>query len=228
VDPAIVGGFRARLLESRPAQMEGPVWNEYVVRLCEVAAAAPEDGGVYIASILDTLGALDAMLGQTPPPVQERAVENVLSCLRDGGLVPTWLCKQSTKQSCAGSEEFRVTAVAALLAPGGNVDFVGQSPTRLVLVAALACAHAMRLPIPPASLLQQFADGLPTLAPPIQDAVLLCMLRLCAECETVPEEAVNAVRVLAAGAGRYIRRVRVISTLAAVRLTELSSAVSSF
>jgi hypothetical protein len=208
--------------------MEGPVWNEYVVRLCEVAAAAPQDGGVYIASILDTLGALDTMLGQTPPPVQERAVENVLSCLRDGGLVHARLWKQGTKPCCAGSEEFRVAAVAALLAPGDIVESEGQSPTRAVLVAALACAHAMRLPIPPANLLQQLAGGLPTHAPPIQDAVLLCMLRLCAECETVPEEAVNAVRALAAGAGRYIRRVRMISTLAAVRLTELSSAVSSF
>lgn len=45
---------------------------------------------------------------------------------------------------------------------------------------------------------------------PVQDACLVCMIRLVADCEKVPSEIVDAVRTLKEGSKAYIRKVRLV------------------
>jgi hypothetical protein len=85
VDPAIITGFRARLLQTRPAQTQGELWSSYVDRLFDITAASSgEDGAAYIKEVQDTVSTLDSIVGQVQTPVQERAVGRVLTQIRDG------------------------------------------------------------------------------------------------------------------------------------------------
>ena len=212
VDSSIVELYFSQRLEGLDHSVES--YEDEVLSLLEVIKIlANEDAELYARSIRDVLSphatAEPAMPdAQRNPQVLERAVENVLTSLRDG------------------ETTFGENVATTLLTPLAEVEAdTSFSPTMMVVLTALACEYAGHVPVSPLELLRglgkrlmsyprQFIRGdflldIDLSAASIQEISLLTMIRLAAECSKVPPEPISDVQHLKSKSGRHISRVSV-------------------
>ncbi len=144
VDPSIVQLYFSQRLEGLDRSAES--YEDEVLSLLEVIEIlAGEDAELYARSVRDVLspprpaGAPEPAEpdAQRDSQVLERAVENVLSSLRDG------------------ETTFGENVATTLLTPLAEVEAdISFSPTLMVVLTALACEYAGRVPVSPLELLR--------------------------------------------------------------------------
>jgi len=86
------------------------------------------------------------------------------------------------------------------------------SSTLMVIVSAMASEYTGRLSMPPVDLLRGLASRLAPYTVSVQDACLLSMLRVAADCDEVPPEVLILVKELAEYSSKHIRKVGGINT----------------
>lgn len=191
VDPSIVQLYFSQRLQGLDTSAES--YEDEVLSLLEVIKIlAGEDAELYARSIKDVLspaGAGGVNGAQQSSRVLERAVEIVLSSLRDGDTT------------------FGTNVATTLLTPLAEVEEdISFSPTLMVVLTALACEYAGRIPVSPLHLLRGLSRRLISYPVSIQEVSILSMMRLAAECDKVPPEVVSDVQHLKNISGRHISR----------------------
>lgn len=188
VDPNLLGAYFSQISEtlSETAQDEGMV----TIRLLEIVEVVSGwDGELYARSVRDVfLKASGRPDSQTGRRVLEQAVERVLSRIRDG------------------DASFGLSAATTLLTLAIDSNDEPGPASLMVIVAALTCEYASHLSIAPIELLKALQKKLRLYPASIQEAFLLAMLRLIAECNEVPQSIVEDVTLLSEVSGRYIQR----------------------
>lgn len=140
VDSSVVELYFAQRLEGLDRSVES--YEDEVLALLEVTKVlAGEDAELYARSIKDVLSHATAERAgpdtQRNSQVLERAVENVLSSLRDG------------------ETTFGENVATTLLTPLAEVEADSSfSPTMMVVLTALACEYAGHVPVSPLELLR--------------------------------------------------------------------------
>ncbi|KAH7888611.1 armadillo-type protein [Phlebopus sp. FC_14] len=164
--------------------------SEYVSQIIEIIdTQCVDDVDQYARHLKDLLATVDGEdQGRTGDlPVLEGVVERILCRVRD--------METASRTSCA-------TALAvSVIEPEIRVG-----PTLMVVISALVCEHCGMMSTSPVELLRGLARRLASYSPSVQDACLLSMLRISAECDDIPEDVTNAARALSQLAGRHIRR----------------------
>ncbi|KAL1681789.1 armadillo-type protein [Schizophyllum commune] len=199
IDGNIVSTYYVQSVETIPSDLPLPAREAYVGRLLEVIETqCSDEGEAYANAVLDLLRKLStpstvASTSSSSPPaagrplVLESVVTAVLEHIRFG--------KADFRVGCA------TTFVASVLSTESDVE-----PTAMVITAALATEFCGQLAMAPVSLLRGFSTRLGRCPVGVQDACLLAMLRISAECEDVPGDVLHTVQELARNAGRHIRR----------------------
>ncbi|KZT71326.1 ARM repeat-containing protein [Daedalea quercina L-15889] len=194
VDPAIPEAYSTRLLSSvaLPTSVDSGGMARRLLELADVLSDA--DGEAYVGHVTR---ACDALEGQTSgaaalAPLEKRPlvpeiVEGVLNKVHDA------------------SSEFKSGCVGALFARVPETD-EDIGPTLTVILTALIVEYLPLSPLSPTALLRGLGSRVGSYGVSIQDACLLCMIRLTAECEKVPSEIVDAVGKLKERSRSYIRR----------------------
>ncbi|KAI0285247.1 armadillo-type protein [Russula brevipes] len=193
VDPSIVELYFSQRLKGLDRAAES--YEDEVLALLQVTEIlADEDAELYARSVRDLVSpapapaAPDAQQGASSQ-VLERAVESVLSSLRDG------------------ETTFGENVATTLLTPLAEVEAeTSFSPTLMVVLTALACEYAGRVPVSPLQLLHGLSRRLTSYSASIQEVSLLTMMRLAAECQKIPPEPISDVRHLGSISGRHISR----------------------
>ncbi|KAJ7782899.1 armadillo-type protein [Mycena metata] len=188
IDPSIVNSYYSQSLQSLPADLNLNGIGEYTTRLLEVVELQTEgDGELYARQLGDLFAQMEARSPRYAQLVLENAVEKVLLFLRNAA--------SSFQIGCV------TTLVMSLTNPS---NFLGQ--TMMVIVPALATEYAGKLSVPPPDVLRGLSTRLPLCSLAVQDACLLAMLRVSAECEQVPSDVVISVSDLSKQSRRHIRQ----------------------
>ncbi|KAF7362087.1 Adaptin-N domain-containing protein [Mycena venus] len=188
IDPNIVNSYYSQSLQTLPPDLNLKGISEYTTRLLEVVQLQTEgDGELYAQQLAELFTQMEARSPRYAQLVVESAVEMVLLHLRSAPMPFQIGC---------------VTTLVTSLADPAN--FLGQ--TMMVIVSALATEYAGKLAVPPPDVLRGLAARLPLCSLAVQDACLLTMLRISAECEQVPSEVMTGIRDLSTQSGRHIRR----------------------
>ncbi len=131
----------------------------------------------------------------------------------------------------SGDTTFGANVATTLLTPLAEVEEdISFSPTLMVVLTALACEYAGRVPVSPLHLLRGLSRRLISYPGPcslrrfffpptsidraavsIQEVSILSMMRLAAECHKVPPEVISEVQHLRSISGRHISRVSILS-----------------
>ncbi|KAH7909974.1 armadillo-type protein [Hygrophoropsis aurantiaca] len=190
VDPAIIDSYHTQMVQNVPEGVSVKVNNEYLSRLLDVGELQCKDDPELYASHLKGLfaiveGPAQGKLGDLP--VLENGVERILLRIREMG------------------SSARVACVTTLIVPVTEID-VRIGPTLMVVISALACEYAGKISVPPPEVLSGMAGRLSSYAATVQDASLLAMLRISAECDKVPQDVIDLVTNLSQFSGRHIRR----------------------
>jgi len=188
IDSNIVASYYAHSLQTIPSGLNIRDKNEYVTRLLEVLEIqAGEDGELYARLVKDLFGKSDAALLGEDPFVLENAVEMVLLHIRNAGT------------------SFRIGCATAMVTFMAELE-THLGPTLMVIIPALASEYSGRLSIQPKVVLRGLANRLSFCPPAVQDASLLAMLRIGADCDEVPLEVTTTVTELGQFSRRHIRR----------------------
>ncbi|KAH9057664.1 ARM repeat-containing protein [Lactarius vividus] len=191
VDSSIVQLYFSQRLQGLDTSAES-YENEVLALLEVVKILAGEDAELYARSIKDVLspaGAGEVNGAQQSSQVLERAVEIVLSSLRDG------------------DTSFGANVATTLLTPLAEVEEeISFSPTLMVVLTALACEYAGRISVSPLHLLRGLSRRMISYPVSIQEVSILSMMRLAAECQKVPPEVISEVQHLRSISGRHISR----------------------
>ncbi|KAF7375959.1 Adaptin-N domain-containing protein [Mycena sanguinolenta] len=187
-DPNIVNSYYSQSLKTLPADLNIKGLGEYTTRLLEVLELQTEgDGELYARELAELFTQMEARSPRYAQLVVESAVEMVLLFLRNAPM------------------PFQIGCVTTLVASLTNPEFfLGQ--TMIIIVSALAAEYAGKLAVPPPDVLRGLAARLPLCSLAVQDACLLTMLRVSAECEQVPSDVVIAIRDLSSKSKRHIRQ----------------------
>ncbi|KAJ7251814.1 ARM repeat-containing protein [Mycena haematopus] len=199
IDPNIVNSYYSQSLQTLPADLNLKGISEYTTRLLEVLELQTEgDGELYGRQLAGLFNRMEAHSPRYAQLIVESAVEMVLFLLRSAPM------------------PFQIGCVTTLVTSIANGEFFGQ--TMMVIVSALATEYAGKLAVPPPDVLRGLAARLPLCSLAVQDACLLTMLRISAECEQVPSEVGIAIRDLGNQSRRHIRqRCEEFTTLSAQR-----------
>ena len=212
VDSSIVELYFSQRLEGLDSSVES-YEDEVLALLGVIEILAGEDAELYARSIRDVLSphptAEPAGPDQRNSQVLERAVENVLSSLRDG--------------ETTFGENVATTLLTPLAEEEADTSF---SPTMMVVLTALACEYTGHVPVSPLELLRGLGKRLISYprqfirrdllldidlsAASIQELSILTMIRLAAECPKIPHEPISEVHDLKSKSGRHISRVSVL------------------
>ncbi|KIK97374.1 hypothetical protein PAXRUDRAFT_31834 [Paxillus rubicundulus Ve08.2h10] len=190
VDPTIVEAYQSQSLQSfshAPHLIDN---SDRVLRLLEVVEVQYADDVDQYAGHLKALFAVveGKEQGRTEDlPVLESSVERVLNGIRERETF------------------FQISCVTALAVSLTEPE-MHLGPTLMVVISALVCDYCGKISIPPVEMLRGLARRLAFYAPSVQDACMLSMLRLSAECDEVPEDVISAVRELSQFAGRHLHR----------------------
>ncbi|KAF8638039.1 hypothetical protein AX16_010671 [Volvariella volvacea WC 439] len=195
VDTSIVESYYQQSIHSLPPGTTTDITekNEQSVRLIEIAIVLfSSDGEAFALRIHELLRAIDAdPAGQ----VIESAVELVLSFLRNSDVI--------FQSNCA-------TTLLTLLT---NEDkHIG--PSLHVILSALACEYCGRVSISPIKLLEGLSFHIASCSIIVQEAALLSMLRIAAECESIPTRVEGDVKELQQVSRRHIRKPTILKSLA--------------
>lgn len=187
VDSNIIASYKSRALETIPHNLHIKDCSECAVRILEASMIqAAQDGDLYARDVRDVLVHLDDTSG-SDLPVLETVVENVILRIR------------------YANPQFRLASVTSFVSDTAQLG--SHLPqTFLVITAALAVEFCGHLDILAADSLKGFASRLSSCLPSVQDACILAMLRIAADCSDVPPEIVMAVAEVKEQSCRYIRK----------------------
>ncbi|KAI6000552.1 armadillo-type protein [Pisolithus albus] len=189
VNPSIVATYYSQLTRSIRTDLSVVAKGDCVLRLLDAVEIQCQEDSEQYARLLRELfaiveGDVQGRIGTLP--VLEGCVDRVLNRVRNADMIS------------------RIALVTGLIVPLTELD-VRIGPTLMVILSALVCEYCGKLPISPVEILRGMAQRLVLFSPSVQDACLLSMLRLSAECSEVPEEVTQTVQELSQSAGRYIR-----------------------
>ncbi|KAL4080340.1 armadillo-type protein [Scleroderma yunnanense] len=186
VDPGIITAYYAQLVQQIQPGFSVALKGEHILHLFDIVEVQcqgdPEQYAKHLKDLLMTVEGKERALS-----VLENCVERVLNYVR--------------KLDVAS----RVSLVTALAIYVIEVE-AHIGPTLIVIICALVCEHCGKISASPSEIIRGMVTKLNSLTPSVQDACLLLMLRLLAECNTVPEEVYKAVQELSRSAGSHIRR----------------------
>lgn len=217
IDGNIVSTYYVQSVETMPPDLPLPAREAYVSRLLEVIEMrCDHEGEAYAHAVLDLLRKLSmfsaGVSASTSGPsasnkasVLESVVAAVLEHVRFGDATFRVSCATTFVASIVGYEgesSLMTESKASDGSAGGNT----AEPTGMVIAAALGTEFCGQLAMSPASLLRGFSSRLSRCPAGVQDACLLAMLRISAECERVPPDIMQTVQEIAKRAGRHIRR----------------------
>ncbi|KAJ7502817.1 armadillo-type protein [Mycena galericulata] len=188
IDLNIVHSYFSQSLHTLPNDLNSSGISKYTTRLLEVVEIQTEgDGELYARQLGDLFAQMEARSPRYAQLVVESAVEMVLLHLRNA---PT---------------SFQIGCATALVTSLASPEvFFGQ--TMMVIVTALATEYSGRLSVPPPDILLGISSRLPLCPLSVQDACLLAMLRISAQCEQTPSEVLIRVKDLSNQSGRHIRQ----------------------
>ncbi|KAJ7078870.1 armadillo-type protein [Mycena belliarum] len=187
-DANIVNSYYSQSLQTLPNDLNLSGLSEYTTRLLEVAEIQSDgDGELYARQLVDLFARMEARSPRYAQFVVENAVEMVLLHMRNAAT--------SFQIGCA------TTLVTSLTNPE---TFLGQ--TMMVIMPALATEYSGKLAVPPPDVLRGLSSRLHLCSLAVQDACLLAMLRISAECEQVPSEVLIRIRDLGDQSRRHIRK----------------------
>ncbi|KAI0737673.1 hypothetical protein BC629DRAFT_1300621 [Irpex lacteus] len=188
VDRSLVEAHHTRLLQVDRSSYTPLEKDDAAKRILEVIHVLTDSiGEEYAHNVKTLIDVLQGDLSRDEPPLFESIVEDVLTNVRNG------------------SVDFRSSCLGALFVLFDD-DMTKTSPTITVILSALACEHLESSLLPPSHLLQGLASRLSSNGAAIQDALLLSMLRVAAECDEISDSILATVRKIQEQAGRYIRR----------------------
>ncbi|KAG2150452.1 armadillo-type protein [Suillus clintonianus] len=189
VDPSLVGAYSTQLLQNFPIGSTLSDKNEYVSRLLDVGELQHGNDGEQYASYLKDLFAVaegDTQGRTEDMSVLEVGVEMVLTHIRDFDI--------SSRVSCVTVLAVSVTELDARI-----------GPTLMVVISALVCEYCGKIATSPLALLQGMASRLVSYGVTVQDACLLSMLRMSAECDHIPHTVSKLVTEISQFSGKRIR-----------------------
>ncbi|KAL4074160.1 armadillo-type protein [Scleroderma citrinum] len=168
VDPGIITAYYAQLVQQIQPGFSVALKGEHILHLFDIVEVQcqgdPEQYAKHLKDLLMTVEGKERALS-----VLENCVERVLNYVR--------------KLDVAS----RVSLVTALAIYVIEVE-AHIGPTLIVIICALVCEHCGKISASPSEIIRGMVTKLNSLTPSVQDACLLLMLRLLAECNTVPEE----------------------------------------
>ncbi|KIM91944.1 hypothetical protein PILCRDRAFT_108 [Piloderma croceum F 1598] len=188
VDAGIVGSYFAQAMQGKPSNPSVKDKNRYAIRLLEVVEIlCGMNGELYARQLKDIFAVVEQDPTPERQPVLENAVEKVLLYITNASSI------------------FRIGCATTLIAPivEANSSF---SSTLMVIIYAMASEYSGKLSIPPVDILRGLASRLASYAPSVQDACLLSMLRVAADCDEVPPEVLILVKDLAQHSRRHIHK----------------------
>lgn len=187
IDSNIVASYYSQALQNIPSTLSVVGKNNYTVRMLELLEIkSGEDGELYAQELTNLLVQLESV----PPAdasVLESAVERVLVCLRNARI------------------DFRIQCATTLLTFALESE-LHLPQTLMVIITALAAEYCGKLSISPLDMLQGLAMRLTSCIPSVQDASLISMLRITADCSEVPTEIINIVTGLRQTSKRHVRQ----------------------
>ncbi|KAJ3749216.1 armadillo-type protein [Lentinula detonsa] len=186
VDPRIVSSYyRAALQNFLNQPTDGKTDHELpLFEVLEIQAGI--DGERYARDVLILLGHIE-----TPSSRDDHISESIVA------IVLTRI-----RQS---SDEFRRVASGYLLSSLLNTK-TRLGSTTMVIIGALACENSGQLSLSWVRILEGLSSRIESCPIPVQDASLLSMLRIAADCSEVPQQVLDTVLKLKEASGRYIRR----------------------
>ncbi|KIJ67872.1 hypothetical protein HYDPIDRAFT_185857 [Hydnomerulius pinastri MD-312] len=190
VDPDIIERYYSQSVQSISPALPLNTKSEYILRLLEVVEMLNAgDAEQYARHIKDLFSVFEGEdQGRTEDlPVLESSVERILGRIQN--------LEIPSRISC-------VTALAVSI----TEQEVRVGPTLMVIISAVVCEYCGKISTSPLEMLRGLARRLTSYAPSVQDACLLSMLRVSAECDEVPEEVSGVVHDLSQTAGRHLRR----------------------
>ncbi|KAJ6602168.1 armadillo-type protein [Mycena sp. CBHHK59/15] len=187
IDFNIVDSYLSQSLQSLPTDLSLKGISEYTARLLEVIEIqADGDGETYARQLGNLFAQMEARSPRYAELVLENAVETVLHHLRNA------------------TTPFQIGCATTLVTSLASSDaFFGQ--TLMVIVPALATEYSGKLSVAPPDVLRGLASRLSSCCLAVQDACLLAMLRISADCEEVPSEVEISVNDLSERSGRHIQ-----------------------
>jgi AP-4 complex subunit epsilon-1 len=189
VDPSLVEAYSTQLLHNLPTGLTLSDKGEYVSRLLDIGELQHGNDGEQYASYLKDLFAIaegDTQGRTEDMSVLEVGVEMILTYIREYDI--------TSRISC-------VTALAVSVAESDT----RIGPTLMVVIAALVCEYCGKIATSPLALLQGIASRLVSYGVTVQDACLLSMLRMSAECDQVPHTVSELVTEKSQFSGKRIR-----------------------
>jgi len=185
VDHNILDLVYARLLQSFSNDANVKTQEEHVTRLLEVLdTKVSDDGEMYARGLADLFASVNSSLSLGT--IFELAVVHILSRIQYAD--PT----------------FQVQCAAALIAPITEPERDLRA-TMLVIIAALVVQYSKAISIPPATIVSGLVSRLPGAPAAVQDACILAMLSLAADCD-IPDDVQSTIINIHDGAGRHIRK----------------------
>ncbi|KAF9237513.1 armadillo-type protein [Melanogaster broomeanus] len=185
IDPTIVETYYLQSLQRLSPTLPLDSKSEYVIRLLEVVDMQHgDDVDQYAKHLKDLFAVVEGRKqGWTENlAVLESSVTQVLNGIRDR------------------DASFRISCVTALA-------MCMWDRHSMVVISALVCEYCGKISTSPLEMLRGLASRLASIfAASVQDACILSMLRLTAECDEVPEDVISTVHGLSQFAGRHLRR----------------------
>ncbi|KAK7035211.1 hypothetical protein VNI00_011978 [Paramarasmius palmivorus] len=174
IDQNIVASYYTQSLDHIPANLSPSHRAEYAYRLLEVLEIDTDgDGERYARDAEQLFERIYAINTEEKEVVLESAVEKVLIRVRQAPV--DWQIQ------CA-------TTLLARFLEAKRVD-----PTMMVVISALACEYCGKVALSPNDLLLSLSSQLVFCPLPVQEACLLAMLRVAADCEDIPQNILNVV-----------------------------------
>ncbi|KIK40443.1 hypothetical protein CY34DRAFT_268454 [Suillus luteus UH-Slu-Lm8-n1] len=189
VDSSLVETYSTQLLHNFPAGLTLSDKGEYVSRLLDVGELQHRNDGEQYASYLKDLFAVaegDTQGRTEDMSVLEVGVEMILTHIQEFDITS------------------RISCVTALAVPVTESD-VRIGPTLMVVISALVCEYCGKIATSPMALLQGMASRLVSYGVTVQDACLLSMLRMSAECDQIPHTVPKLVTEISQFSGKRIR-----------------------
>ncbi|OJA17845.1 hypothetical protein AZE42_03319 [Rhizopogon vesiculosus] len=189
VDYSLAEAYYAQLLQNRPIGSSLSDKTDYLSRLLDVCEVQCGNDGEQYASHLKNLFTVaeGEIQGRSEEmPVFEAAVEMILTHIREFDI--------ASCISCVTALGVSVTELDARI-----------GPTLMVVISALVCEYCGKIAVPPLGLLQGMASRLASYVVTVQDACLLSMLRVCAECDEIPDTIPKIVAEISQFSGKFIR-----------------------
>ncbi|KAF9268806.1 ARM repeat-containing protein [Marasmius fiardii PR-910] len=188
VDNNVVGSYYTRSLRQMPPGLSSAYKTEYVCRLLEIIEIDSQgDGEQYAREVQEVLQHVYSVTTEDKEAVLEVVVENVLSHIR------------------IASADWQIQCATTFLARSLELEDAAADPTMTVILSALACEYIIRVSLSPHDLLRKMSSQLVSSPLPVQEACLLAMLRVAAECDHIPENILNIVSKVGEGGGRKLR-----------------------